>query len=111
MPRALWFIVTVLLLLSSCNTVKIHDEQFCSPLPNSLGAVCDNFLEQNQLILTEPEWEALQVSWQITECTSAQTLKDIKVEVEEMCSLTHCDEQIKTKLLNGLVRIQLLGGK
>lgn len=84
---------TAALLLSSC-AVQIHDEQFCSPIPGGLGAVCDNFLTSNPLTLDAQGW----VDWQkslndhgdAVECTSSSTLGDIKDEFEKLCSKTPC---------------------
>jgi hypothetical protein len=88
--------------------VQIQDEQFCSPIPGNLGAVCDNFLTSNQLILNEAQWIALQATWQsagnATECTSSSTLGDIKGELEKLCSKTPCTyeqaQQVKTAVAN-----------
>lgn len=113
--RAALCIVTAQLLLSSCS-VPIKDEQFCSPVPGNLGAVCDNFLTSNQLILDDPGWQALQASWrakgQSTECTTSQTLGDIKDELEKLCSKTPCSYPVQKQLdifLKGLDKIQALG--
>ena len=105
-------ILTGLVLLSSCS-VKIKDAQFCAPIPGHLGAVCDNFLTSNQLILDEAGWQALQAQWiaagQATECTQAQTLGDLKSEIEKLCSLAPCNYQVKQKILKGLTKLQSLG--
>lgn len=105
--------MAALLLLVSACAVPIHDEQFCSPVPGGNGAVCDNFLISNQLILTELEWQALQAKWiaagQAVECTQSQTLGDIKGEIEKLCSMTACNYAVKTKILKGLTKIQNLG--
>lgn len=108
-------IMGVLSLLNGC-AVNIADEQFCSPIPGNMGAVCDQFLVSNQLILTEAEWLNLQATWQAagnaTECTSSSTLGDIKTELEQLCSKTPCTyaqaQQIKTAVHN-IERIISLG--
>jgi hypothetical protein len=101
-----------LLLLNSC-AVAIHDEQFCSPIPGNVGAVCDNFLTSNPLALTEQEWISLQSSWmasgQATECTTSQTVGDIKGEIEKLCYVYPCDIPTQAKLVNGLKKIEHLG--
>ena len=105
------FVMMGLLLLSSC-AVQIKDEQFCSPVPNGLGAVCDNFLTSNPLVLNQTQWEQLQLQWQnsgeATECTQSKTLGDIKEEIEKLCSMTKCDYDAKSQLLKGLEKIQNL---
>lgn len=92
---------TAALLLSSC-AVKIKDEQFCAPMPGHMGAVCDNFLTANQLILDEAAWQALQASWVsggfAVECTTSQTLGDIKGEIEKLCSVAKCTYETKVQL-------------
>lgn len=117
MLRAALCIVTAQLLLSSC-AVPIKDEQFCSPLPGNLGATCDNFLTSNQIILDETGWQALQSSWlaqgQATECTTSQTLGDIKDELEKLCSRTACSYPVQQQVelfLKGLEKIESLGKK
>lgn len=86
--------MTAVLLLSSGCAVQIKDYQFCSPIPGNLGAVCDNLLTSNQLILSEADWIALQNTWQTegfaTECTTSQAVGDIKSEFEKICSKTKC---------------------
>lgn len=83
--------------LSSSCSVQIKDEQWCAPIPGDMGAVCDNFLTSNQKLLVEQEWLDLQASWvaqgEVTECTSSQTLGDVKAELEKLCSATKCDYQ------------------
>lgn len=100
MPKALWFMMTALLPLAALSggcAVTIKDFQFCSPVPGSLGAVCDNFLTASQQILTEAEWQVLQASWvtagQAVECTTSQTVGDLKAELEKLCSKTPCTYQ------------------
>lgn len=107
------FILTAQLHLSSC-AVKIHDETFCSPVPGYGGAVCDNFLTSNQVILDQLQWEELQASWigagQSVECTSSQTVADIKGELEKLCSKTPCTYAMKIAI-KGLKKILSLGDK
>lgn len=110
--KVLWFILMVPSLLTSC-AVAIYDEQFCSPIPGGLGAVCDNFLTSNQQILTPDEWNALQSKWvaagEATECTESKTLGDIKAEIEELCSKTPCNYEVQQAITKGLEKIQSLG--
>ena len=98
--------MTAALLLSSC-AVQIYDEQFCAPVPGNLGAVCDNFLTDKQLVLDEQGWLALQASWQkagnATECTSSATLGDIKGEIEKLCSKTSCT-YVEQQQVNASIR-------
>lgn len=89
--------------------------QFCSPIPGGLGAVCDNFLSSNQLILNKTEWDSLQLQWistgQAVECTTSRTIGDIKGEIEKLCSVVACDYEVKTKVLSGLKKLETLGKK
>ena len=102
------------LLLSSCNSVTIQDEQYCAPVFDStgevLGAVCDNLLTSNQLILTPSEWVAKVLSWQNAgtpvECTTSKALGDTKAIIEKLCSEAKCDYNTKTLLINGLAKVQ-----
>ena len=93
------FIPTVLLILSSC-AVQIHDAQFCSPIPGSLGAACDNFLTNQPLFLTEQQWLQWQASvnakGDAVECTSSTTFGDIKDEIEKFCSHNDCNWPVAT---------------
>lgn len=93
--------------------MTIDDEQFCSPIPGALGAVCDNFLTSDQQIKTQEEWLALQAQWNASglavECMSSQAVGDLKREVEELCSQTQCDENTKQIIVSGLAKIEKLG--
>lgn len=104
--------MTAAFTLSSC-AVKINDYEFCSPLPNSLGAVCDNFLTANQKILSEEEWQAKQADWiaagEAVECTQSKTIGDIKGEIEKLCSVSRCHYETKRAIIDGLSKIQALG--
>lgn len=101
----LWFITMALALFLNSCTVQIHDEQFCSPIPQQGGAVCDNFLSSNQLILSEHQWQALQMDWMSqgmsVQCTNSQAVGDYKAEIEKLCSKTPCSYDLK-KTLQGL---------
>lgn len=111
--KAIWFIATGLPLLTSC-AVTINDAQFCSPIPGGLGAVCDNMLTSNQLILTSDEWNALQAKWQsngqAVECSTSQTLGDFKSELEKLCSRTACTYEVK-QAIQVLKKISRLGAR
>jgi len=100
------------LLLNSC-AVQIHDEQWCSPLPQNIGATCDNFLTSHQLVLNELQWIQLQQSWnksgQAVECTSSGTIGDIKKEIEQLCSVAACDSSTQVTIIRGLEKIRTLG--
>ena len=107
------FIPMALALLSSSCAVQIKDEQFCSPIPGNLGAVCDNFLTSNPLNLSEQQWIDLQASWNsagnAVECTSSQTIGDIKTELEKLCSLTKCNYATQKAVTAALKKIENLG--
>lgn len=113
--RSLMMMAVLLLSLSSCATA-IKDEQFCSPLPGNLGATCDNFLTSNQLILTEDQWQALMAQWiadgNAVECTTSETVGDIKGEIEKLCSGVPwpytCDYATKSVIINGLTKVMNL---
>lgn len=103
---------TALLLINGC-AIRVVDEQICSPIPGDLGAVCDNFLTSNQQILTQDAWVNLQATWAsqgyATECTTSQTIGDIKEEIEKLCSVAKCDYDTKQKIVTGLKKIEKLG--
>ena len=96
------------LLLSSCS-VNIEDAQFCSPLPGSLGAVCDNFLTSNPITLDETQWVAQQELWisqgVALECTTSKTLGDFKGEIEKLCSKVNCTYQEKAAVRNFFAKV------
>lgn len=112
--KARLFMMTVACLFTSC-AVHIHDEPFCALIPGNQGAVCDNFLTSNQQILNEPEWMVLQMKWatagQATECTTSDSVGDLKAEIEKLCSIAPCDYDTKTKIISGLQKVQALGKK
>ena len=103
-PTKLSLLLMGVLSLSSCETVPIHDMQVCSQLPMNYGAVCDSYLTDNHLVLTESQWVELQNSWmasgQTVECTSSQTIADIKAELEKLCSVTSCSYETKQIIKN-----------
>lgn len=111
MLKVLWLTMTAALLLNSC-AIKINDSQWCSPIPQDQGAVCDNFLTSNQLILDETQWQALQTTWisqgKAVECTNSDTLGDIKTEIEQLCSVTSCDYETQAKIVKGLLKLKNL---
>lgn len=73
--------------------VTVHDETFCAIGPDHLGAACDNLYSSNQVILTWPEWDAMNTGWL---CMSPQAYGDIKIELSQFCSVVHCNyEQIR----------------
>lgn len=113
MQIQLSLITTALLLSTSCAHVPIKDEQFCAVIPGGLGATCDNVFTAHQIILTEPEWQALQAEWashgQATECTQASTIGDIKAEIEKLCSEVDCDYPTQQKIIKGLSKVQRMG--
>lgn len=75
--------------------------------------MCDNFLTANQQILNEKQWQALQMQWmsagQAVECTSSQSIGEIKAEIEKLCSKVSCDYQIQKTILDGLNKVLTLG--
>jgi len=73
-----------------------------------MGAVCDDFLTQNQLILTQIQWVALQLSWGVVECTPATTLGSIKAELEQLCSKTPCTYEQAQQLEKAIASITKL---
>jgi hypothetical protein len=81
-------------MLSSSCAVKIHDHQFCSPIPNH-GAACDNLLTKKPIILDDMQWAYLQMKWasrhQAMECTTSDSLADFKTDIEQLCSKTSCE--------------------
>lgn len=113
--RSFMMMALALLLGSGCATA-IKDFQYCSPIPGQLGAACDNFLTQNQVILDQPGWLALQAQWaaagQATECTQSQVVGDLKTEIEKLCSVTRCTYETAAKvkvILAGLKKLQANG--
>lgn len=85
----------LLLTLEGCGTT-IHDHTFCSPIPGNLGAACDNFLTHKPVTLNQTDWEALQASWMAKgwaiEVTESDAVGNLKLEIEQLCSKTTCDE-------------------
>lgn len=107
-------------LVEGCSTVTVNDFQECSPIPNfesetppDFGAVCDNFLKPNQLILNHEEWVATQKKWIAAgngvDCVPSSAVGDLKREVEKLCSVAKCDYATKAAVavvVKGLERIQ-----
>jgi len=103
----------VLLLCSSC-AVPIRDQMFCAEIPGGLGAVCDGFLTSNQEILNQAQWDARKALWihdgNAVECTTSNSVGNLKAEIEELCSKTACDyATLKSAIDNALDKIQDVG--
>ena len=92
--KVLLFMMTAVLLLNSGCAVKINDFEMCSPIPGNLGAVCSSFLSPTNTILDQTGWLAKQTSWinsgSAVECTSSQTVVNLKAELEKLCSVAKC---------------------
>lgn len=118
MPKVRFFTLMGLITLSSGCAVPIKDFRYCSPVPGNLGAVCDNFLTDNQTILDQSQWLALQAEWiaagQAIECTQSQTVGDLKKELEKLCSVTTCayevEQQVK-QIVSSLEKIETTSQK
>lgn len=119
MRTRLSFILMALTTLTASGcAIQIHDFQYCSPIPGAIGAVCDNFLTDNQLILDEAQWLALQAQWmaqgQSVECTTSQTVGDLKAEIEKLCSVTRCTYKTRQQvrqIVSRLRKIETTGEK
>jgi hypothetical protein len=113
--RSFTLMALITLLASGC-AIQIKDFQYCSPIPGNVGAVCDNFLTDNQLILDEAQWLALQAQWladgQATECTTSQTVGDLKAAIEKLCSVTRCTYKTRQQvrqIISRLKKVQTTG--
>lgn len=109
MPKVLLSTMTALLLFNTSCAVKIKDYTFCAEIPGGLGATCDNFLTANQQILTEAEWQAMKASWvasgNAVECTSSQSVGDLKAEIEKLCSKYPCNYPGAKQLMRALKKM------
>jgi hypothetical protein len=73
--------------------MTIHDFTACADAGVS-GAVCDQYLVNHQVSLDKSEWDALRFGWL---CVSAADYGNIKVELEQACSIANCSyEQLQT---------------
>lgn len=106
--------MAALTLLCSCNEVDVNDFQGCSPIPEpnptDFGAMCDNFLIKNQLLLTKAQWSDTQKLW-IKEaagvsCVPTTAIANLKKEVEKLCSVANCNHVLKALVIAGLDRLQ-----
>lgn len=97
--------MTGVLNLASCSTY-IHEKDLYAPIPGDQGALSAHFLSDKTQVMTETEWEKMQIKWLIDGnaivCMSSDTLAYYKQEEEELCSKTNCsyqevDEPIHTK--------------
>lgn len=105
------YAVSALMLLSGC-AVDISNFTACALVPNNGGAICDDFLQSDQKILTQEEWELKEADWnsqgQAVECTTSDAIGNIKAELEKLCSRYPCNESVK-KSLESIERLQDLG--
>lgn len=116
-----WLIPTAaLLLLASCATeinvpVEVADFPWCTPLPDELGASCDNFLSSSPALLNEVQWEALQAQWfaadGVLECTNSTAVANLKVAIQNLCSEVPCDQATEARFIQALDKIAHLGAR
>lgn len=78
-----------------------------------MGAVCDNFLTKNQQLLDEIQWEQLKASWNqsgwAVECTTSDTVGNLKKEIELLCSNQKCDYSTQQAIVGVLNRVITTG--
>lgn len=82
------------LLLSSC-AVPIANERWYGDL-GSQGAVYFETLSTKTGYVDKATWDQMRVGMA---CTSIDTLKEIKSEIEKLCSATACDYQAVESVL------------
>lgn len=95
--------------LNSCATT-IHDFTSCAEYPGgALGARCANFLSEAPVSLNDAAWKAMKLKWNsegdAVECTRSSSLVEIKNEIEKLCSVSNCDQQLQSTILDGLDRM------
>lgn len=70
--------------------------------PSGGGAVCDDFLTAKPQTLSEPAWEAQELADEnagdAVECTTANSLGNLKQELELLCSNTPCSYQTQAAI-------------
>lgn len=107
---------------SSCASLvhlpeNVSDIEWCHPFKTAsgqdVGASCDMFLTSSPQLLDELAWQAKQAQWLsfggVIECTTSNSMINLKVFVEDTCSQVTCDEATKEVILQSLDRIAALG--
>lgn len=93
-----------LLLLSSC-AIPIQEENFYTDKGPD-GAVETHFFSTDEVDIGKTAWDEMREGMT---CMSGQAIADIKLEIEELCSKTSCNEQTLTQALAAVARVQSLG--
>lgn len=84
-----------LLILCSCAQLTVHDFTACADKGPD-GAHCDNYLADVPVNLDKPEWDALRGTGWL--CVSPDDYGEIKIELEQACSVIKCTYQQKAQL-------------
>jgi hypothetical protein len=77
----------LILALSSCATA-VKEEDFFTDRGND-GAVETHFFSSEIVDIGKAAWDSMREGMT---CMSGQAIADIKLEIEELCSKTACDE-------------------
>lgn len=78
----------VLIFLIDCSSVTIKDEIVFGN-KGSLGAVQLHTLTSDQQDLTKPQWDKILLTQPLI-CASTSTFGDIKIAIEQLCSVCNC---------------------
>jgi hypothetical protein len=99
-------------LLSLSCSVKVADFRFCGLNPQTEGAACENFLSSDPETLNAAQWQEQIASWQalglVVECTTSDAVANIKREVEQFCTKTHCTKDQRRIMNEALDREELV---
>lgn len=96
----------VLTFLSGCaGSITVHNFTACAIAPGHTGVVCDDFLDNHQVVLDEQEWSALQPGWI---AISSEAFGDLKVEIEDTCNQLNCSYDQKVTIQDFFKRVDAL---
>lgn len=83
------------LLLSSCGTVVIKDQEDCGDM-GSLGATCFHTLSSETRDIPKAQWDDERFGMV---CTKASNIADTKAAIEKLCSVSNdCTYEVKQRI-------------
>ena len=94
-------VLFITFVITGCANLTIKDMSVCADAGVS-GAACDHYLINKQTLLDKQEWDALRFGWL---CVSPTDYGNIKVELEQACSLINCTYEQTLALTTFLKKI------
>jgi hypothetical protein len=90
------------LVLCSCTSVPIKEASFYTDATPS-GAIITHFYNQDISYLGQSAWDRLREGMT---CLSASDFSNIKIEIEQLCSVTSCTQETNAAISDFFSRLR-----